>query len=822
MIRRAGISLAALALAAAPAAVMAQSRPPEAQTPARVFDIPAGPLAAALDRFSRQSGKPVLYRSAEVETVRSDGARGSLSPDAALGAVLSGTGFEARRDRSGAVAIVRSAAPAEGGAQTSRLDDVVVTATKRSENVRQIAGSVTALNNAALEQIGADELDEYIGFVPGVTFNRQSSTVTIRGVSTTTGLDQGQGSTGYFINDVPLTDPYYSVGVPNIDGFDVESIAVLRGPQGTLFGSASLGGAINYKAATPKLDVLEFHGEAALESVHEGATGGTAKAALNLPVIDGRLAVRGTYVYREDAGYIDNLGTGTPDENRGVTQGGRFQALWSPAEGTTVSYLYLDQTQRSEGTSSDRPTLYGELANSTVVPNRSKFATRIHSLRLDQDLGFGTLTATATHHEKALAAVTDITAAYGAFVPGVSPLLATQDYGSKGETFEVRLVSKPGRFEYLVGVMYDRTRERFTDRYLGEGAAASIETAWADTFGPGIGAAAAPEDVFFTSDLPFVGTESAVFGEASYKLTPELKLTLGGRLFKTESETTSRSSGFFLLFSGDVLAQELDGSQSEDGFNPKVSLSWTPDDHLMTYATVSKGFRFGGPNVNAGLPGENIPPTFSSDSLINYEVGVRSTLLDGRWLLDASLFYIDWSDIQLRLGTPTGLAYETNAAGAENKGVEVSSVLFPFEGLSLRTAVTYLDASLTEGFEPGAGAPTVPSGTTLPGAAKWKVSNILSYDWTAAPLSPTLVLTHQYVSESYSDFVATGGTPQGDYSKFGARLELAIRPTLDLTLYADNIFDERGTSGGFVDAESFVRSIERPRTVGATLRFRGF
>ena len=141
-----------------------------------------------------------------------------------------------------------ASASAAAGADGSRLEEIVVTATKRPERVRDISGSVSAYDEAALETLGAESFSDYLTRTPGVVFNASipgNSPAIIRGVSTTTGIAQAQGTTGYFIDDVPMTDPFYSAGIPDIDTFDVDNVTVLRGPQGTLFGSASMGGAVN-------------------------------------------------------------------------------------------------------------------------------------------------------------------------------------------------------------------------------------------------------------------------------------------------------------------------------------------------------------------------------------------------------------------------------------------------------------------------------------------------------------------------------------------------------------------------------------------------
>src|SRR3569623_1526876 len=231
-------------------------------------------------------------------------------------------------------ATARAAVPSGQSTQTLNPDDdIVVTATKRPEAVRKISGSVTAQTGEELAKLGADGMADYLTRTPGVVFNASNpgnSNVTIRGVSTTTGQESGQATTGFFINDVPLTDPAFSIGTPDIDTFDVDNVAILRGPQGTLFGSSSLGGTINYQAAKPDLDSFSAHGQVSLRDTRDGETGGAAKIMLNAPIVDGQLGIRGVFVFRRDGGYIDNIGTGRIDANRTTTRSGRILATWKP------------------------------------------------------------------------------------------------------------------------------------------------------------------------------------------------------------------------------------------------------------------------------------------------------------------------------------------------------------------------------------------------------------------------------------------------------------------------------------------------------------
>ena len=264
-----------------------------------------------------------------------------------------------------------------------------MSAPKLSEPARTIAGSVAILSGAQLDELGAQSFEDYLTRVPGVIFNAAVpglSTAVIRGVSTTTSLDQGQGTTGYFLNEVPLTDPNFAVAIPDIDTFDVNNIAVMRGPQGTLFGSASLGGAINYQAAVPDLTGFHAHLQGTFASTTHGANSNSGKGMVNVPLVTDKLAIRALFVYRNDGGYINNIGTGIKDANRTLIQGGRAEILWTPAEGTKVNYLYLKQVEDTADDPYEQPVLAGPLEKTTLFPERHNFTTVINNLRLDQDL----------------------------------------------------------------------------------------------------------------------------------------------------------------------------------------------------------------------------------------------------------------------------------------------------------------------------------------------------------------------------------------------------------------------------------------------------
>lgn len=696
---------------------------------------------------------------------------------------------------SGIAAAQTAGSPPPGTASAadgSQLEEIVVTATKRPERVRDISGSVSAFDEGALEALGAESFSDYLTRTPGVVFNASvpgNSPAIIRGVATTTSIAQAQGTTGYFINDVPMTDPFYSAGIPDIDTFDVENVTVLRGPQGTLFGSASMGGAVNYQAARPDLSRLDAHFRGNWEQNEDHEDGYGIHGMVNVPIVSDVFAIRGVYGRRQIAGFVDNLGTGQTNTNQTTIEGGRVLATLAPAAGTRLNYLFLDQTESTVDAGSTQPSV-GPFAKSTLIPEPFDFRTTLHNLRLDQELGFATLTATATYHEKVFSSQQD----YSGLAPPLAPVAFLEPGTSRGETYEVRLASANGhRFEYLVGAFTDSTSEHIVDTLDAPAAVPAFGTSTI---------LQAPADIH--------GRESALFGEGTWHFTDQLKVTLGGRWFHTKLDTTTTEEG---PLAGPTTTTE--GGSRETGFSPKASITWQPDRDTLIYALASKGFRFGGPNI-ARDPTFDIPPQFDSDSLWNYELGARSTLLDKRLQLDGTLYWIDWSDIQVTETSPGGFTYTANAGRARNRGFEASATYRVVPALSLQGAVTYLDGVLRRDFASGQGL--IPAGSQLPGASKWQISDSIIYAPVGSHLTPTFTLSHRYISSAPGELLPTPQM-QGGYNLFDLRVGATMR-SFGVILYVDNIGNTRGVTQAMTGVRGPVQFLVEPRTFGITLDYR--
>jgi outer membrane receptor protein involved in Fe transport len=341
-----------------------------------------------------------------------------------------------------------------------------------------------------------------------------------------------------------------------------------------------------------------------------------------------------------------------------------------------------------------------------------------------------------------------------------------------------------------------------------------------EIFGPGSSTQFTPGDSILNSYIPAKGTETAAFGEATYHFNGQWKATLGGRAFHTEIENESISSGLYVLLNtGAPTLEQTAPPQKESGFSPKASVTWTPTADLMSYALVSKGFRYGGPNIIPPQPG--VPADFKSDSLWNYELGVRSDFLDHRLNLDGTLFYIDWSDIQLRQQTDAGLNYAVNAGKARSMGVEFSGAWLITRDLKFSSNATYLDAELTQPFNaaPFEGTSAlVPAGTPLPGASKWSLANTLTYSWSGGSVQPNFLFSHRFVSSATSGTIGQD-LQQGNYHLFDFRVAVPFNK-FQITAFVNNIANKRGVmTAQELSANLLEDFLVRPRTIGLTLDY---
>ncbi len=699
----------------------------------------------------------------------------------------------------------QDAAPATDSSKGPALETITVTANKREERLQDVAGGVSAVSGVELQELGEQSFGDYLGRQPGVVFNAGpagDSAAVIRGVGTTAGLDQGQGPTGYYINEIPMTEPGYAIGLPDIDNFDVSRVEVLRGPQGTLFGSSSLGGAINYIANVA--DPSGYH--AALEGSVSGTAGSsgvgyTDKAMINAPIIKDQLAIRVVLDQRSDPGFIDNIGIGRQDSNSQMTRGGRVSIVWTPDADTKVSWLSLFQRSDTTdfGYSEAGFPAFGDLDKLTLIPEKFDATIELHSLRAEHTFDFGTLTALASYNRKSNDLVNDYTPFYGGFGGVTGPVTYEDKPKSFNRFAEVRFASPASDFfDWIIGANYLSTTKIDGDRI-------STDDGYA-VLAPIYGAQYLRGNNFYWGSSQVHGNEAAAFGEANLHFFKDFTATFGGRYYDDEVDTKTQYNGVFYIPTFSPPTTKIE----QNGFVPKYSLSWRPDPDTTAYALAEEGYRFGAPNTIYPLAGFATPAGSKTDTLWNYEIGVKKGLLDNRLQIDADIFYIDWSDIQVRLYRPDGVTYGTNAGTATSRGTEIAAAYRVTPHLTTSTNITYLDAHLTESVFNTA-TPLL-EGQQLPGASKWQISDSATYRWDG-DFDPHLTISHRYLSSA----PGTLQQPQyrvGNYNQIDALFGMTFND-VDVTLYGQNLTDSRGVTFTYGDYGAGVQNfVIRPLTVG--------
>lgn len=718
---------------------------------------------------------------------------------------------------------VHGVAVAQEARRPTALDDVIVTATKRDVSLQDVAGSVSAMTEKQLQSMGAQSLSDYINKMPGVQFNDYQagvSEVIIRGVSATTYHEQGQTVVGYYINEVPLAEAGWPVVIPDVDTFDLNRVEVLRGPQGTLFGAAALGGLVNY--IVNEADPSGFDG--AVETMigsteNAGEENYSFKGMINVPLADDKLAVRVVALQRFDAGFLDNIVTGKEGTNDLTTTGARLSMVYQPSERTQISLLAMYQEMGLDD-QSYQP-IDGGLHRTVFIYEPHDTELELYSLRLDQDVGFADLTILGAIADKDGRPVFDSTD--GQYLQGNNtPTPFRSHVTSDASHIEARLASKgEGRVSWLFGAAYYESDKSTNDVVHQVGAAAFIDANPAD-FGGNPGSLLAPDDNLNRYIASQTNEDLGIFGEVSFDITSTLTATIGGRYYDLSSDATvARPPGAFFAGVYDAVGSEFSEVQSEDGFTPKASLSYRPSDSFMVYGLYSQGFRVGGASPNPpGLVG--VPPSYDSDTVDNYELGIRTNFADNSVQLDVTAFHIDWDNMQVRLFTPAPFfySYVSNAGGADVDGVELALGWRATQIFDLQAAVTWEDAAVStfveDTFAPGGGHP---AGTTLPGSSEWVTSLTAGFQFDSVAWTPRFEISHRYMSEAPVAFSSIN--QRGDFSIVDLRASVMPTENMTISLFANNVLDEYGTlNAPFADFYLVpVGTVTRPRTIGLRLNY---
>jgi len=676
-------ALGCCAAALAFAAVALDSSPGRALS----SDIPSESLPQALAAFVDQTGLQLVYLSTLAEGRYSQPAPAGLSPPQALMRMLSGTGIDfvflnSRTVKLYAVAPSLAQRPAvlstpHVSPQFSALEEVVVTATKREEFLRDVPVSATVLSGAVMNQAGVTNIADIAAMTPGVEydFNAQwgggvLTNLAIRGIDSKVGAS----TTGIYINDVPIQARNGNFGNPYPVTFDLARVEVLRGPQGTLFGAGAEGGSIRFIPNEPSTTTFSSLSRVEFGSTQYGGSSYEAGAAAGGPLVDGRVGARVTAWYRDDAGYIDRVDPFTlspvdRNSNEARSEAFRLSFAIEPNDALRITPLLAYQSMRIADTSSFYEYLSdpaaGVLRNgkllSQPIENRFTLATTTLEYRFADAL----LTAASSYLDRTTSATIDTTNEAGAvFYGGFGNPLGSAYPASYADAVptltslrqivlsqEVRLMSsdRNAPVRWAAGLFFSRARQdERQDTY-------PIAT----PLNPGV-----------YSNEDYTDTLTSGFGNLEVPISHGLRTRLGLRVDDARSEFSQYAGGFAAVGAPPFSHAVTD----ERPITPQFDVEYESADHNLAYANVAKGFRVGG--INTALPiqcGERaVPSSYASDSVWSYEIGTKRRSFGDRLQLAVSAFYLRWNNIQEHEVPECGFGYVANAGDATGKGFDLS------------------------------------------------------------------------------------------------------------------------------------------------------
>ena len=681
-------------------------------------------------------------------------------------------------------------ARAASAADPDQLEEITVTATKREERIQDIPISVTAVTGAELAAMGADNFVDYARDVPSLTFAERGNNrndITIRGLSVINGVP----TVAYYLDGISTELNFQS---PDPKLYDIERVEILKGPQGTLYGAGAVGGLI--KIITNPADPSGFDAKADVDYFRiknaDGSYG--VNAMVNIPLITDVLALRVVALTRENSGWIDAPLLDKNGANWEDDKGLRTSLRWITSEDFEATLRWYYQQYRIGMESFETPSqaiaagYSGDDVSVVSVPSLSTYEASQVSLDLRWDLKFAVLESVSGYNRTTVHDNPDgLTFGDGNLDP-YSP--ATQYefplfHPYKTYSSELRLVSSADtRWLYTAGVYYKKQE-------LDETAALPI-------LGETI--------LFDTSDR-----QTAIFGEVGYKFTDAWTLTLGARYLweNLSASTVTEVVGSGSAFSG--------SGGNENAFSPKLALQYAVDKDLMYYASISKGIRSGGVNVEL-VQSPYYQPTYKSDSAWNYELGVKSYFNEHRTRLDAALYYIKWTDLQID-GIPSNpaLGFVTNAGDATSKGVETEFEQILVRGLKLTLGGAYIDARIDEAFQ---GAP---AGSHMPNVPLYTLNAGIVDDFALpASLRGSVRADFSYRAGSYNN-IPNVPLSQADSNYASGYGIVDLRATVqaahwNASLYADNIANRVGSSFATYSTTGLDQIyMTRPRTIGIDL-----
>ncbi len=704
-------------------------------------------------------------------------------------------------------------------AQTT-LPTVVVTATRRRESLQNVPGGVTALTGSFLDQIHAGSFEQFAPFVPGLSFESLGPTsdlVAIRGV--TTGGAQLSSGIGMYLDEVPIgASTPFGLGFQTlpINTFDLNRVEVLNGPQGTLYGANALGGAIKYVAQPPNLNDFGALGDFGVSSTDHAGTNDNADAMINIPLVPGKIAIRADGIQAFNSSFGHNILLGTKDQGSARTIAGRIQMLAQINPDLSVDLSAFSQNIHGNGLNVDFRNIstgqpvFGTYQQAYSLYQPSDSALRMYSGVIDWNLHWAKLTSITAYqidHGQYLDDLSDV------YNPLLAPFFGVQAYGlfvrtdTRKYTQEIRLASYQNKaFQWLIGGFYthEATHE-FVNLQDNSNANGTL-------FGY------SP----FYGILPSIYQEVSVFADGTHYFTDNFDVTLGVRYSKNRQHYQQFANGLLVVPTNPALVTHENATSNQSVATYLINPRYHVSKNVMIYGKIASGYRPGGPNFVLALG--HGAPTFQPDKLWNYELGEKATFLDDRFMLNADVYDIHWSRIQLTVNNG-GINQIENGGSARIKGLEFTTAYKLTPDLTLSGSGSYTDAKLTSAV-PALGL--AQPGARLPLSPKYNFALAANYNFPIAyRYNGDLTVTDSYIGNRTAGYAGSLVSPVyrlPGYNTLNFDLAVFAPHGIEVDAYIHNVFDKTGqvsaatTANEYDPAAPVPVTLSMPRTIGVDLK----
>lgn len=725
------------------------------------------------------------------------------------------------------------AAAQASGEGATQLEEIIVTATRRSERLQDVPLSITAFSQDDLTTKGIVGYEGLARETPGVVLNKPTANFnnfTARGIATNGYGANLQNTVAIYIDELPIsTIGNTTVLDPNL--FDVERIEFLRGPQGTLFGSGSLSGALRILTKSPDLNSFD-----AAAMVDTGVTDGDSlrqryNGMVNVPLVDDKLALRVVGFYRDEEGYVDNIGTGIKNSNTLIDWGGRAILLWKPTDALSVRLLASYENSNPEDSSLINPAL-GDLKRNSDRPDLFVGELTSFNATVEYQFDGALLTSSTTYSTFDQKFWVDLAGTFnGAIAFGL-------DANGYQDTFveELRLASdSDGKFDWVIGGFFLDRRHDVDYFYRSSPAFLAAR-----------GITGLPDEYYQRQYNHALSHELAGFGELTYHISDRVWLTGGLRYGGLDSQVfveggynSAYLTNALLGIRGPLamipIAPATGVKAKERRPSYKLSASFQPIPEVTTYATVSTGFR--APVVN-GFAGRRslvdpndliIPNGAETDKIQNYEIGAKSTWFSGRLTSNLAAYLIDWSDIQVQANRVSdSVQFATNIGEARSKGFEFEIAALPMQGLQIGVSGSFNQAHVTK-LSPAEAAISGAVPDARLAAPKFQGAAYLNYGFdVTATARGFFSAAFQHVDSFPSSFPRVPGAPSRILPTYGYtdsynNVNLTLGATLGqltVTTYVENLFNDDSVT--YIHPEAFLASrfgTMRPRTIGLRVNY---